>query len=134
MRGRRHHGTAIMPCAVVMTPQQKANLKTVFSGQRRTLHSDWQNVMAAHKALTAAILAGSKDVSSQEAALTVAQQQLMKDKDALAMQVCGQLDSSQLSAASTLFNNLSSLHESTHRQARQYFQEAKAAAGSGAGQ
>jgi Spy/CpxP family protein refolding chaperone len=86
MHGGMHRGTAIMPCVAVMTTAQKAKLKTVFGTQKTALRSDWQNVASARKALAAAILSGSKDVSSQEAALNTAQQQLVKDKDALAMQ------------------------------------------------
>jgi hypothetical protein len=132
--GGMHHSGAIMPCVAVMTQAQKANLKTVFGSQKATLRSDWQNVASVRKALTTAILSGSKDVSKEETALNTARQQLVKDKDALAMQVCGQLSPSQLQAASTLFTNLSNLHESTHSQARQYFRQAKAAAGASTGQ
>jgi hypothetical protein len=124
----RHRGTAITPCVVVMTPQQKANLQSLFSSQKGTLKTDRESVAAARKALTAAILSGSSDVSSQETALNSAQLQLVKDGDNMAKQVCGQLTPSQLQAASTLFTNLSNLHATTHSQAAEYFQQAKAAA------
>jgi hypothetical protein len=134
MHAGMHRNGPIMPCVAVMTKAQRADLRTVLAGQKATLRSDFQKVAAANNALTTAILSGSKDVSSQEAALNTARQQLLKDRDALAMKVCGQLSSSQLQAAGTLFTKLSSLHQSTHAQARQYFQEAKTAAAAGKGQ
>jgi hypothetical protein len=67
----------------------------------------------------------------QETALSNARQQLQKDQDSTASQICGQLNSTQLSAAQTLFNNLWTLRENTHQQARSYFQAARAAAGNG---
>jgi Spy/CpxP family protein refolding chaperone len=134
MHAGMHRNGPIMPCVAVMTKAQRADLKTVFHSQMGTLRSDREKAMTANNALTAAILSGSKDVSSQEAALNTARQQLLKDRDAMAMKVCGQLSSSQLSAASTLSTKLSNLHQSTHTQAHQYFKEAKAAAAAGKGQ
>jgi hypothetical protein len=128
--GFHHHGgSAVSSCVAVMSPARKENLKGIFSGQRNTLKTDFENVATAQKALSAAILSGNKDLSTQETALANARQQLQKDRDAAAMQVCGELNSTQLSAAHTLFNNLSALHESTHQQARSYIESAKTAAG-----
>jgi hypothetical protein len=93
------------------------------------LKTDRQNVASAKQALVSAILSGSKDVSSQESGLATAQQQLQKDEDSTAEQVCGQLSSTQLSAAQTLFNNMTTLHANTRAQAKTYFQQAQAAAG-----
>lgn len=125
-----HHGmSAVGPCVAVMSSSQKANLKQTFSAERQTLETDRQNVATAKQALVSAILSGSKDVSSQESALATAQQQLQKDTDSTAEQVCGQLSSTQLSAAQTLFNNLTTLHANTRAQAKTYFQQAQAAAG-----
>lgn len=124
--------SAIRPCIVVMSPAQRANLKQIFSTQKDTLMTDHQNVENARKTLAGAIVSGTKDVSSQESALATAQQQLQKDMDATAAQVCGQLNSSQLSAAQTLFNNLAALHANSRQQARSYFTQAKAAAGDSA--
>jgi hypothetical protein len=125
-----HHGmSAVGPCIAVMSSSQKASLKQTFSAERQTLETDRQNVATAKQALVTAILSGSKDVSSQESALATAQQQLQKDTDSTAEQVCGQLSSTQLSAAQTLFNNLTTLHANTRAQAKTYFQQAQAAAG-----
>lgn len=127
---RGHFGSQALHACLATTPRaQKANLKQIFAGEKQTLQTDRQNVRTAQKALTSAILSGSKDVSSQESALVSAKQQQLKDQDSLAVQVCGQLTPAQLSAAETLYNNLSTLHETTHQQARTYFQAARAAAG-----
>src|SRR2546423_4954404 len=116
--GHHRSGSAIRSCIAVMSSAQKANLKQLFSEQKQTLMTDHQNVASARNALTTAILSGSKDVSSQEAALASAQQQCQKDGDATAAQVCSQLNSTQLSAAQTLFSNMSTLHANTRQQAR----------------
>jgi hypothetical protein len=117
-----------------MTSTQKANLKQTFSNEKATLMSDRQNVGSARAALASAILSGSKDVSSQESALASAQQQLQKDEDATAAQVCGQLSSTQLSAAQTLFSHLTTLRTNARQQPQSYIQQAQAAAGSGQNQ
>jgi hypothetical protein len=127
---RGHRGSsAAMSCIAVMTPTQKANLKQVFEGNRQKLRDDSGAVKSAKEALAGAILSGSKDVSAQETELSKAKLQLQKDKDAAAMQVCGQLDAKQLSAAETLHKNLATLRENSHEQARNYFQAARTAAG-----
>ena len=123
-----HRGGAMGSCIAVMSSTQKANLKSTFSGLKQTLQTDRQNVMGARNALTTAILSGAKDVSSQEAALASAKTQLQKDEDAVAAQVCGQLNSTQLGAAQTLNTNMTNLHASTHQQAQSYIQAAQAAA------
>ena len=127
--GHHRGGSATRTCIAVMSSSQKANLKQIFSTQKQTLMTDHQNVKSAKNALTTAILSGSKDVSSQESALASAQQQLQKDSDATAAQICGQLSSTQLSAAQTLFTNMSTLRANTHQQAMSYFQQAQTAAG-----
>jgi hypothetical protein len=128
-RGHHHGNSAVGPCIAVMSSSQRANLKATFSSEKQTLQTDHQNVASAKQALVSAILSGSKDVSSQESALASAQQQLQKDSDSVAEQVCGQLSSTQLSAAQTLFNNLTTLHQNSRAQAKTYFQQAQAAAG-----
>jgi hypothetical protein len=112
-----------------MSSSQKADLKQTFSTEKQSLKSERQNVVSAKQELTLAILSGSKDVSSLESGLATAQQQLQKDEDSAAAQVCGQLSSAQLSAAKTLFNNLTTLHTNTRQQEKTYFQQAKSAAG-----
>jgi len=126
--GQHRGGGAMGSCIAVMNSTQKANLKTTFSGQKQTLQTDRQNVMSARTALSSAILSGTKDVSSQESTLASAQAQLQKDEDALAAQVCGQLNSTQLGAAQTLNTNLTNLHTSSHATAKGYFQAAQASA------
>lgn len=130
--GGHHRGggmSAMRSCIAVMSTSQRANLKQTFSGEKQTWMTDHQNVSAAKKALANAILSGSKDVSSQEAALASAQQQLQKDQDATAAQVCSQLSSTQLSAAQTLFSNVSTLRANEHQQMHTYFEQAQSAAG-----
>jgi len=68
-------------------------------------------------------------VSSQESGLASAQQQLQKDEDSMAQQVCSQLSSTQLNAAQTLFKNMTALHANMRQQAKTYLQQAKTAAG-----
>jgi hypothetical protein len=120
---------AMGACIAVMSTSQRANLKPIFSGEKQTWMADHQKVIAAKKALATAILSGSKDVTAQEASLASAQQQLQKDQDSTAAQVCGQLSSTQLSAAQTLFNNVSALRANEHQQMRTYFEQAQTAAG-----
>jgi hypothetical protein len=127
--GHHHAMSAVRPCIAVMSSSQKANLKQIFSTEKQTLKTDRQDVASAKQALVSAILSGSKDVSSQESGLVSAQQQLQKDEDAMAQQVCGQLASAQLSAAQSLFNNMTMLRTNTRQQAQTYFQQAQAAAG-----
>jgi Heavy-metal resistance len=128
--GGHHRGmSAMRPCIAVMSSSQRANLRQTFSTQKQTMETDHQNVSSAKQALVSAILSGSKDVSSQESALASAQQQLQKDEDSTAEQVCSQLSSTQLSAAQTLFNNMTTLHANMRAQAKAYFQQAQAAAG-----
>lgn len=118
-----------MSCIAVMSPTQRANLKQVFEGNKDKFKADFAAVKKAKNALATAILSGNKDVSAQEADLSKAKLQLLKDKDAAAIQVCGELDAKQLSAADTLHNNLVTLHENTRKQARSYFEAARSAAG-----
>jgi hypothetical protein len=90
--GGHHRGMSAMgPCMVVMSSSQNANLKQTFSGEKQTLETDRQNLVSAKQALVSAILSGSKNVSSQESGLASAQQQLQKDEDSMAEQVCSQL-------------------------------------------
>lgn len=128
-----HHGggSPIGSCIAVMSSAQRANLKNTFKAQEQTLRTDRQNLATARQALTAAIVSGSKDVTAQETALSSAELQMQKDRDALAMQICGQLSPIQLGAAKTLNTNLANLRQSTHQQAHSYIQNAKAASNAG---
>jgi hypothetical protein len=124
-----HGGGAIGSCIAVMNSTQKSGLKNTFSSEKQTMQTDRQSLTTARNALTSAILSGSKDVSSQESALASAQATVQKDRDAMATQVCGQLTSTQLTAAQTLNTNMTNLRASTHSQAQSYYQTAQAAAG-----
>ena len=127
--GHHHGNSAMRICIRLMSSSQKADLKQTFSTGTQSLQSERQTVVSAKQALTSAILSGSKDVSSLESVLATAQQQLQKDEDSAAAQVCGQLSSTQLMAAQNLFKNLAALHTNTRQQAKTYFQQAKIAAG-----
>ena len=89
-----------MPCMVVATPQQKASLRQLFMNRKQTLIRDHQSLRSASQALNEAILSGSKNLASQEAAVGKAQQQLLHDRDALATEFCGQLSQTQRGAES----------------------------------
>jgi hypothetical protein len=128
--GFRHHrggASAMMPCMVVATPEQKANLKQLFTSHKQTLMTDHQKLRSTRQTLNEAILSGSKDLTSQEEAVAKAQQRLQHDRDALAAQFCGQLSQKQRSAAQTLYKNLSELRAKSHQEARSYFAAARSA-------
>ncbi len=125
-----HHGSAAArSCIAVMTPDQRSNLKSIFSDARSTLMTDHQNVRAAKQALTEAILSKNTNLGQLESNLSKAQLTLLQDEDAAAVKICGLLNSQQLSAAEGLYKNLSSLRQSTHQQAFEYFKQARIAAG-----
>lgn len=125
------HASAMMPCMVVAQPQQKAKLRQLFMKSKKTFKADHRKLMTAKKELNEAILSGDKNVTSQEEAVTKAHQQLLRDRDAIAIEFCGQLSPKQRTAAQKLYRNLASLREQTHEKARKYCKEAKAAAGTG---
>lgn len=131
--GFSHHrggASAMMPCRIVATSQQKANLKQLFMSRKQTLITDRENLRSARQALNEAILSGSKDITTQEAAVGTAQQQLLHDRDALATEFCEQLSQQQLGAAQTLYKNLRQLRTESHQQAQKYFAAARSAASS----
>jgi phosphoenolpyruvate-protein kinase (PTS system EI component) len=125
-------GGAIGSCIAVMSPAQKANLKSTFSAQKQTFETDRNDLMSARNALTQAILSASPgataNVSAQETALANAEAKLRTDKDALASQICSQLSPAQLNAARVLNSSLTKLRASTHAQAHAFLQTAQAAA------
>lgn len=123
------HASAMMPCMVVAHPQQKAKLRQLFMKSKKTFMADHRKLMTAKKELNEAILSGDKNVTSQEEAVAKAHQQLLHDRDAVAIEFCGQLSPKQRTAAQKLYSNLASLREQTHKKARSYCKEAKAAAG-----
>jgi hypothetical protein len=125
-----HHGSAAArSCIAAMTPDQRSNLKSIFSDAKGNLMTDHQNVMAAKQALTEAILSKNPNLGQLEANLSKAQSTLLQDEDAAAVKICGSLNAQQLSAAEGLYKNMVSLRQSTHQQAREYFQQARTAAG-----
>ncbi len=127
--GGHHHGSsAAQACIAVMTYDQRSNLKSIFTGVKSNLMTDHQNVKIAKEALTLGILQKS-DLSPLESSLSAAKLKLLQDEDAAAVKVCGLLNAKQLSAAEGLYKNLAALHKSTHEQAREYFKQARDAAG-----
>jgi hypothetical protein len=126
----RHHGSpAAKACIAVMTPDQRSSLKSIFMDAKGNLMSDHQKVQSAKQDLTQAILSKNGDLGPLEQNLSAAKLKLLQDEDAAAVKVCGLLNPKQLSAAEGLYKNLLSLRQSTHQQAREYFKQARAAAG-----
>lgn len=124
----RWHASPMMPCMVVAHPQQKAQLRQLFRKSRHTMIADHHKLMSARKALTEAILSGDKNISSQEEAVAKAHQQLLHNRDAIAVEFCGQLSPKQRAAAETLYKNLATLREQSHEKARAYFKQARSTA------
>lgn len=125
-----HHGSAAAKaCIAVMTKDQRMGLKTIFSGEKTTLKSDHQKLASDEQALTEAILSKTSDLSGLETTVSNDKKTLVQDQDALAVKICATLNSQQLSAADGLYKNLLALRHSTHQQAREYFKQARTAAG-----
>jgi hypothetical protein len=119
----RHHGSpALMVCLAAAPKTVKANLRSTFANS--PLRSDRQAVWTAKQNLTEQVLAGNKSLTQYENALSQAQLKLVQDEDSLTQSACGQLTQAQLSAASTLYSNL----QSNHQTVRGYFQAAHQAA------
>jgi hypothetical protein len=128
--GGHHHGSAAAKaCIAVMTHDQRANLKTILSGEKTTLMSDHQKVRSDKQALTQAILDKTSDLSALEGTLSTDKQKLLQEEDAVAVKICATLNSQQLSAAQGLYKNMLTLRQNTHQQAREYFKQARTAAG-----
>jgi Skp family chaperone for outer membrane proteins len=131
--GGRHHGSAAArACIAVMTPDQRADLKSIFADVKGNLMTDHQNVQSAREALTLGILEKKDNLGSLQNSLSAAKLKLLQDEDAAAVRVCGLLNAKQLSAAEGLYKNLAALHKSTREQAREYFKQARSAAGDAA--
>ncbi len=128
-----HHGSpAAKACIAVMTPDQRAGLKSIFTDAKTTLMSDHQKVASAKQDLTLAILTKKDDLSPLENNLSAASLKMLQDQDAAAAKVCGLLNPKQLSAAEGLYKNMVSLRQSSHQQAHEYFKQARTAAGDAA--
>ena len=90
---------------MAVAPQStKANLRTTFKGS--SLWTDKQAVQTAKNNLAQQILAKNTSLAQYESALSNAQLKVIQDEDTIATGVCGQLSSTQLAAASTLYTNL----------------------------
>ncbi len=127
--GHRHGSAAAKACIAVMTHDQRANLKSIFSGEKTTLMSDHQKVASDNQDLTQAILGKTSDLSTLENNLSAAKLKLLQDEDATATKICATLNPQQLSAAQGLYKNLLTLRQTTHQQAQDYFKQARTAAG-----
>ena len=127
--GGHHHGSAAAKaCIAVMTHDQRANLRSIFGGEKMTLMTDHQTVASDKQALTLAIL-DKTDLSGPESKLSADQQKLQQEEDAVAAKICATLSTQQQNAAKGLYNNLVALRQSSHLQARNYFKQARTAAG-----
>jgi len=126
-----HHGSAaVKACIVAMTPQQREELKGIFSTAKTGLINDHKTVKTDKENLALAILSGDnatalvpleKTLSADEATLKAAE-------DGVAVQICGMLSTTpggQLAKAKTLYTDLQALRESTHATARADFQAAR---------
>ena len=87
--------------------------------------TDKQAVQTAKNNLAQQILAKNTSLGQYEAALSSAQLKVIQDEDTIATGVCGQLSSTQLAAASTLYTNL----QNNRQTVRGYFQTAHQASG-----
>jgi hypothetical protein len=121
-----HHGSSALAACLAAAPKSvKTGLRSTFKSS--SSRSDEEAVHAAKQNLAQAILAQTTPLTPYENALSAAQLKVIQDEDAIAQNVCGQLSTSQLAAASTLYTNL----QSNRQTVRGYFQTAHAAAGQG---
>jgi len=122
--GGHHHGSpALMACMSAAPKSVKANLRSTFKNS--SMRTDRQAVMTAKQNLAQQILAKNTSLTEYETALSQAQLKVIQDEDAVAQNVCGQLSTSQLAAASTLYGNLQSNRQAMHG----YFAAAHQASG-----
>lgn len=127
--GGRHGSGAARACIAVMDHDQRAGLKTIFKDAKTNIIADHKAVGAAKQDLALAILSKKDDLSTLETNLATAKSKLQQDEDAAAAKVCGVLNPKQLDAAQGLYKNMLALRESTHKQARAYFMDARKSAG-----
>jgi hypothetical protein len=122
--GGHHHGSPALAACMAVTPQSaKSTLWSTVKGS--TLHTDMEAVQTAKNNLAQQILAKNTSLTQYETALSQAQLKVIQDQDAVAENVCGQLSSTQLAAASTLYTNL----QNNHQTVRGYFEAAHQASG-----
>jgi hypothetical protein len=127
--GHHHGSAAVKACIAVMTPTERADLKTIFGDYKTDLRTDFQKVRADKEALNVAILTPKGDVSGAENTLATDQATLQKEADELAGKICGTLNGTQQSQALILYNELTALRKTSHEEARAYFKAARSAAG-----
>ncbi|HKN00753.1 MAG TPA: hypothetical protein VJX23_09580 [Candidatus Binataceae bacterium] len=124
--GGHHHGSpALAACLAVAPKSLKISLRSTFKSS--SLRSDQKAVWTAKQNLAQAILAPPTtpptSLTPLENELSAAQLTVIQDEDKIALSVCGQLTSSQLTAASTLYGQL----QNNRQTVRGYFQTAHAA-------
>jgi len=119
-----HHGSPALAACMAVTPHSsKSTLWSTFKGS--SLHTDMEAAQTAKNNLAEQILAKNTSLTQYETALSQAQLKLIQDEDAVAQSVCGQLSSTQLAAASTLYTNLQNNRQTVHG----YFEAAHQASG-----
>lgn len=124
-----HPRSSAGPCMIVANSAQRSQIKKLFDQDKHTLMTDRVAVMKARKALTQAILAGTKDLSKQETDVMNAEHKALQDRDAFAGKVCGVLSPKQLSAAASLYDKLGTLRQNFHKQMWSEIKDARTAAG-----
>ena len=124
--GHRRHGDSAMGlCVSVMTPEQRASLRTTVGDSWETLKSDSAAVHSAKSAITRDILYG-KSVTADEASLATAMGKLQSDKDTMAAQACKSVKN--IGAVQTLYGEMEGLHQqeqTLHQDARGDFKTAQ---------
>jgi len=127
--GGHHHGSPALAACMTAAPQSiKSNLWSTFKGS--SLRADRQAVETAKNNLAQQILAKNTSLGQYESALSQAQLKVIQDQDTIAEGVCGQLSSTQLVAASTLYTNL----QNNRQTVKGYFETAHQASGDAASQ
>jgi len=122
--GGHHHGSPALAACMAAAPEAtKENLHSTFKSS--SLRTDMEAVHTAKNNLSQQILAKNQSLGEYEIALSQAQLKVIQDEDALAQNVCGQLTSTQLAAASTLYTNL----QNNHQTVRGYFKATHQASG-----
>ena len=104
----KHGSPALMAYMAAAPHSVKANVRSSF--KQSCLNSD-RKTLDARQSLAQQVLAKNTSLSSYETAVSRAQLKVIQDEDALVQSVCGQLSASQLSAATTLYSNLQSNHQ-----------------------
>lgn len=107
--GHQHGSPALAACMASAPQATRENLRSTFKAS--SLRTDMEAVHTAKNNLAQQILAKNQSLGEYETALSQAQLKIIQDEDALAQNVCGQLTSTQLAAASMLYTNLQNNHQ-----------------------